>query len=220
MKNAAIKLFVFGLWILSFTTIIYVGFSKPVAADPKANPVDFYDTILLNLSYSFITAIFVYILTVYMPSTERRKSYEKILELKFNHIRNHLKNCILCAVNEEDENNDLIKKFITSLKEKGYSQDSSLKFDGKNCNVIEYWDNAIDACNKIVSDSLPLSNYLSTEQISFIYYIRRYEDIGFYNQYKDSINDFSSNGIYNPIAAEIMISIYDMSRCAFPIKNT
>ena len=121
----------------------------------------------LNLCSSYITGYFVYLLTLLLPHSLRKKKISSVLYDKFETIKAKIEHSVKSIYLEDDENkpipskdtfkNDFVASHITDIEFKQKT--------GLNLSLFEYLIKERDEIKSIISEMIEYHDFLSSESI-------------------------------------------------------
>lgn len=148
------------------------------------------NTVLLNLSYSYLAGLIFYIMVTYMPYKQREKKIKPAIKIKINAINGKMRDSVrgLRPITEQLPN-DITESYLIGLLSTtsvfglcGYS------ITGLNISILQHLRSQRDEIKNIIKDLLEYKDYMSDNQLSIIEEMRE-------SQYFYLLNAFNFGAI-------------------------
>ena len=185
-----------GITILCLYVIGCVGLEifPTLGYSEKANAIN---SVVLNLSYSFIAGWIFYLLVSYFPYKQRKSKLQKVIDEKFKNIHVKFIDCAKSMYPMTQWNNIHISKenLIKKMKNISITDMSSYSIAGINRTIIDHLIAQRTDIKNLIKEILEYKEYLNDEQLVIIEQIRN-------STYFSILNAFAIPIMNNPQVRE------------------
>lgn len=133
-----------------------------------------FNSVTLNLSYSYITGYMVYILTVYYPHIRIKKKIKPIIERKYNIINGKLLDSIRCVFPMTEWNSLVLTKelFKNQFGKHSLHDNCSYEMADIKRSIINHLIGQRENIEEIVKEILEYRNFISDESLLLLESVR------------------------------------------------
>lgn len=170
------------------------------------------NTVLLNLSYSFIAGLIFYLLVSYMPFNKRRKNVKPAISMKINTIHGKMIDSVrgLSPLTTNNHTNITEESLVALLANNSVFDPCGYAIAGVNMTKLQHMRMQRDEIKNIVKDLLDYKDYMSDDQLKLLEKIRESTYFSLLNAFAIPITD--NQQIRESLAKEMYKQIQNTSK--------